>query len=562
MRILLLIAALLGVLSAARAEEARFGAISNPNLGLGLMGVHDWSPEQPFLDVMKTARPWIGHRPSAWGGMEEADLRTAGALDAEGWPLFIPPGMESIGTVILTDLPEAAVDTAGRYLVTWQGQGRLELRGRAANVAEAEGRITFDFTPGPGLVEIRIAATDAADPLRRIRVVREDRAALADSGEIFNPDFLARLEGVRLLRFMDWLATNDSTLAAPADRPLPGDYSWARHGVPVEVAVALANRLGTDAWLTVPHLARDDLVREMARVVARDLDPGLRVWVEFSNEVWNWQFQQAHWAEAQGLAHWGAEGAWVSFYALRATEVMDLWTQEMSPERVVRVIATQTGWPGLEEAILTPSLVLEDGGAPPYQSFDAYAVTGYFSAKLGYPERQPLLRGWLDESRAAARAQAASLGLTGEALEAWVDRHGMQGAIDRAVAELRDGSVSGDPNDSLVHLTGTLFPYHAEVAARHGLKLVMYEGGTHVTGIGPVAEDEDMTAFFTELNYSEGMGALYGELLAGWRAVSDAPFTHYGFVFTPGRYGSWGGLRHLSDDNPRWRALIRGCAPC
>ncbi|WP_124088136.1 hypothetical protein [Pseudogemmobacter humi] len=562
MRILLLIAALLGVLGAARAEEARFEAISNPNLGLGLMGVHDWSPEQPFLDVMKTARPWIGHRPSAWGGMEEADLRAVGALDAGGWPLFIPPGLEAIGTVILTDLPEGAMDTAGRYLVTWQGQGRLELRGRAANVAGTEGRITFDFTPGPGLVEIRITATDPADPLRRIRVVREDRAALADAGEIFNPDFLARLHGVRLLRFMDWLATNDSTLAAPEDRPLPGDYTWARHGVPVEVAVALANRLGADAWITVPHLAQDDLVREMAQVVARDLDPGLRAWVEFSNEVWNWQFRQAHWAEAEGLKRWGAEGAWVSFYALRATEVMEVWTGEMPPERVVRVIATQTGWPGLEEAILTPPLILENGGAPPYQSFDAYAVTGYFSSKLGYPERQSLVRAWLDDSRAAAREQGASLGLGGEALEAWTLRHGMQGAVEKAVAELRDGSLSGDPNDSLAHLTGTLFPYHAGVAARHGLRLVMYEGGTHVTGIGPVAEDEEMTAFFTELNYSAGMGELYGELLAGWRAVTDAPFTHYGSVFTPGRYGSWGGLRHLSDDNPRWRALIRGCAPC
>jgi hypothetical protein len=35
---------------------------------------------------------------------------------------------------------------------------------------------------------------------------------LLDAGEIFNPDWLARMRGVKALRFMDWMATNDSAL--------------------------------------------------------------------------------------------------------------------------------------------------------------------------------------------------------------------------------------------------------------------------------------------------------------------------------------------------------------
>jgi len=33
-------------------------------------------------------------------------------------------------------------------------------------------------------------------------------------------------------------------------------------------------------------------------------------------------------------------------------------------------------------------------------------------------------------------------------------------------------------------------------------------------------------------------------------------FNAYAGVFKPGRWGSWGHLRYLEDDNPRWRVLI------
>ena len=69
--------------------------------------------------------------------------------------------------------------------------------------------------------------------------------------------------------------------------------------------MALANDLQADPWFTLPHLADDDLVRTYAEIVRDGLDPGLRAHVEFSNEIWNWQFAQAHWAEAQGTGPLG-----------------------------------------------------------------------------------------------------------------------------------------------------------------------------------------------------------------------------------------------------------------
>ena len=69
---------------------------------------------------------------------------------------------------------------------------------------------------------------------------------------------------------------------------------------------------------------------------------------------------------------------------------------------------------------------------------------------------------------------------------------------------------------------------------------------------------EALTGFFTALNYSDGMGALYGDLLAGWARVSDQPFNAFVDVYRPNKWGSWGALRHLGDDNPRWRGAGKG----
>ena len=55
-------------------------ALGPPDHAIGLAGVADWSAQQPFINVMKTARPWIGHETGQWGGLTESDLREQGVL--------------------------------------------------------------------------------------------------------------------------------------------------------------------------------------------------------------------------------------------------------------------------------------------------------------------------------------------------------------------------------------------------------------------------------------------------------------------------------------------------
>jgi hypothetical protein len=357
---------------------------------------------------------------------------------------------------------------------------------------------------------------------------------------------------------MDWAETNDSELSYWEDRPLPNDVSYTS-GVPVEVMVRLANELGVDAWLNVPHLADDDFVRAYAELVRDQLDPALKVYVEFSNEVWNWQFSQARWADVAARARWDTKDKWMQHYGVRAAEVARMWTDVFAHEaekRLINVISSQTGWLGLEIDALSAPLAVKEGLEAPVKAFDAYAISGYFGGVLGLENREALVKGWLDESGVAAEAAAQAQGLTGQAATAYVATHLYDEAVKLAGRELRDGAISGDNADSLSDLLGRVWTYHAAVARANGLDLIMYEGGSHVVGIGPQVEDADLTAFFYHFNYSDEMGALYQTLLEGWTAVGGQLFTAYTDVYAPTKWGSWGALRHLDDANARWDALV------
>lgn len=542
-----------------------FDPVTNPNLAIGLNGIADWTVQQPFLDVIKTAREWTGNLPGQFGGWDHARLAAAGVLDDNGWPKAIPPELESLSLLLLTDLPAEAGGVAGRYLLTFEGKGNLEIAGRAQNVVLSDSQALFDYAPGEGTVALVITQTDPANPLRNFTLVREDRAVLLAQGKMFNPDWLDRIRGVKTIRFMDWMRTNNSTLARLEDRPKPSDYTWTRQGAPIEIVVELANELGANPWINIPHMADDALIRFYAETLRDQLDPGLTAHVEFSNEVWNWSFSQAAWAEEQGKARWGRESTWVQYYALRASEMADIFAEvfgDQADTRLVRILATQTGWIGLEDQILNAPDVMAEGKPAPASHFDAYAVTGYFSALLGSKEKAPLLRDWIARSEAQAKAEAQAKGLTGEEASAYLSTHRYDLAFTLAAEELATGSLSGDPSDSLADVTGRILPYQAEIARRNGLTLMMYEGGTHVVAYAELVEDQALTDFFTRFNYTPQMAALYEQLMQSWAQLTPAPFNAFVDVAAPSQWGSWGALRHLTDDNPRWQVLAKGCPEC
>lgn len=502
-----------------------------PALGLGLNGIADWSTEVAFVDVMKQARQWIGHLPGQFGGWGQDELQAGGYLDENGWPTSIPKELVKIETLTLTDFPTDASLQEGVYRLTYEGTGKVDLSGTARPLRYGKNEITFRFQPGEGHIGVVINETDpqgTGDYVRNIQVVREDQIPLLEAGVVFNPEWIAQIEDMRLLRFMDWMLTNGSPIETWQGRPMVQDYSYTRRGVPLELMLVLSNQIGADPWFNMPHLADDAYFTGFAEMVRDGLRPGLKAHVEYSNELWNFMFPQTHWSSAQARDRWGDQGAndWMQFAGMRAGEMARIWTDVFGAEhadRLVRVIATHTDWPGLEQGMLNAPRAVAEGAERPVDLFDAYAVTGYFGHELGTDDMAPKVLDWVEQDPTYALA------------------------VKNTVQVLREGSLKDLLSEAL--------PYQAKIAADHDLALIMYEGGSHIVGHADWAGNPDLTEFFTHLNYTPEMADLYRDLLAGWGAVGGTVFNAFVDVAKPTQWGSWGALRHLGDENPRHTAL-------
>lgn len=168
----------------------------------------------------------------------------------------------------------------------------------------------------------------------------------------WNPTFLAEVSAyAHVLRFMDWNRTNDQVDGAWSARARPNAAPGSR-GVAYEWQIDLCNRVKADCWINVVTLADDDHVTRLAQLIKDRLDPSLRVYVEYSNEVWNGGFPQAGYVDDQGVAmnimgdnQWYKGWAWYVYRAVRIFEGFEAVFGKDSP-RLVKVLAGQAGYEG------------------------------------------------------------------------------------------------------------------------------------------------------------------------------------------------------------------------
>ena len=533
--------------------------LTNPSLYMNLAFVEDWATSVPFIDVAKMMRPFFSLGENLWEWnllARHAELVEQGYTDGNGYVTSLPPGAR-ISTLLMTEMPAEAVSVSGRYRLTYEGEGTVLLSGAARNQTVNGNEIWFDYTAGMGPISIDITEIDpngTGNYIRDISVVREDHIDMFEVGAVFNPTWLEHIEDTRSLRFMDWMGTNASDESEWADRPQVGDAFWTDGNMPVEVMVALANQIGVDPWFNIPHLATDEYIENFATYVRDNLDPNLKAHFEYSNEMWNFSgaFTQTHWAVEQSESYFGADVTWMQFVGMKAAEmaqILDSVYGDEADARLVKVIGGQLNWLGLEEALLNaPAWVAEDpaNNRPPHEYFDAYTITGYFGRELAYGRSDDLLS-WISESRAAAEAEASVRGLSGEARAEYVEAHKFELAVNRSVEAIREGSLN--------EVVNVFWPHHREVADRYGLDLIMYEGGTHVDP-GPFRwSNPEVVEFMSYLNFSQELADIYPDLMAEWAKFGDGGFNAFTDIEKSGTYGSFGHLRHIDDETPRWHAL-------
>ncbi len=528
------------------------GTILNPVLGTNLSPVNDWESSQPFLNLFLSSRPWVTRRgdwSGPWDTGRQADLQ----LDANGWVRgwTASADLGRISTILLTGAAEGA-HPPGRYVVRWKGQGVLRLEGGHPIVAgnpATDRRLVIDFDGRtPLLITIDNPDTSGSgDHIRDIEVVEERLEPLLDAGETFHPVFLERVQDQRLLRFMDWGRINSpewdsqgnrvivpGTLAAMA-RPGDARYTGAA-GVPLEVMLQLANQVGSDPWICVPHTADDALVRQMAITVRDRLDAGLKAWVQFSNEVWNFGFEQAQHAFRAAAADLGPEvtSGWVQWYGVRAAQVAGIFRQ----------VFAETGSQGrlrtVFESLQLPETALT---APDYQrlglisrapaaSFDVFAANGYFGHSMSLAANHARLRQWIAAGEAGFTAAFAHLS---------------QGGGLPAGAEEGTESVAA---------LAQRFAEQRAVAAAHGLEMVAYEGGAHLINPFEGALPADIQDFLVALHRRPEMAGLYGQLLQAWKQAGGTVFVNFTDSGQPTPWGFWGTWEtFMQQSSPRAEAL-------
>lgn len=491
-------------------------------IGMNLAPVGNDSFEFPFIDRFKSFGAWyINGGTYGWYAAVPAEL-----LDANGWPASQPDGTNFVANVIL-DVPGSAPTT--RYVLTWAGTATFSFAG-ASVVSGDPGRIVIDSPSGGIAMSV---TTTSTDPIHDIHIVREDQVAAFAAGEVFNPDFLGYDRHWSVDRTMDWSCTNGSQLAHWADRPRVVDASW--HCVPIEVQVALANEVGADLWLNIPAHADDDYIRNAVQLVHDTLAPGLRLRLEYSNEVWNGSFEQSGWAASQATALWGDVSQPAEmYYGLRAAQMAAIARDVFAdaPMRLRAVIAPFPGWgdSSMDDAVEAGIGKAGVGTIP--SLFRDYAVTTYFGDELGYypgnEADRPIVLAW-------AEGGAAGLDLAFQELE-----HG----------GLLAGTGSLDWREST-------YARQAAKAASWGLSLVAYEGGLSMYWYAAAADGsaDARTDLVNRMLADQRMGALYTRMITDFRAAGGVLLNHFNDVGKIGVFGPWAVQQDLVNDTPRSSAL-------
>ncbi|MGL4631336.1 MAG: 3-coathanger stack domain-containing protein [Leadbetterella sp.] len=224
--------------------------------------------------------------------------------------------------------------------------------------------------------------------------------AYSSQADIWNPTFIDELEPYDHLRFMDWGLTNNSNLVQWADRRLPSDtnnrqLSQSGHangainpGLAYEWMIDLCNRTQKDLWVCLPHKTDSIYWRSLATLIHQKLDTNLKVYVEYSNEIWNANLGgQYAWCNTQGVANnlpgateWqkgAAYAMWQSFKIFKEFE--SVFGEAAMGIKIIRVFASGGN---LNLADLAFKNVSKNINWNQDQKVDLFAIAPYIGHRL------------------------------------------------------------------------------------------------------------------------------------------------------------------------------------
>ncbi|WP_420141344.1 hypothetical protein [Sphingomonas sp.] len=378
------------------------------------------------------------------------------------------------------------------FLVSWTGRvGRVRIP-RTTTIAQGSNYLRIKAAPEAASIQtmpMMVYGADVNNP-PVVSMVPAKHVAEWKAGKTWDPTFLEAIDGFSVLRFKDWQSTDR------LDNP----------GLPLAECLALANDLNVRPWVCIRHTASDAEIRAFLSALSKSRNKPI---VEYSNEVWNWSYAQSKYALAQAKAAWGETGHWQQWYGQRCGEIAKmargsgyeivLGTQPANPRLGAMV------WKGVDMS----GARNEDFGA----WISSFYVTGTLTSTDG-----PLVD-------LAARDD-----------------------IDGAVANLI--GTPSDAENRILSVGGLRKQYAAQaaIAREHGLRLIGYEGNTHLhVSRFPKEVQEQLVAFVDTLMHDPRSAKVMEANLDAWAEAGgedaciynmSSPATRNGFF---GVYGtaSW-----------------------
>jgi hypothetical protein len=224
---------------------------------------------------------------------------------------------------------------------------------------------------------------------------------------------------------------------------------------------------------------------------------------------------------------------WVQYMAVRTHQMCRVFREVFAGEewRVRCLISPQTGWRGLAPEVLDcPSWIEkhpEDESCTKY--VDAINISGYFGGCLS--SQPEVVAGWLREGREAALTKAFEQLTRGGVVEA----------------------CSGEDSDSVERAIDN-YRHFMQLAARRGLGLEVYEGGTHFDySAHAEGGDAEVAQFFVDVARDARMRDLYLRNYEGFRNAGGSTFNVWGWI-TPN--DAWANADSPTDlTHPKYRAI-------
>jgi hypothetical protein len=366
-------------------------------LSLGLVGLAYYLCACPFLNWYKMAGEY-GVTLESGAKLAGNAVFDKGYVDRATGEIANPVPRDAVSYSRIFYAYPGNVFADEHWSIKWNGKGLCAIGGipSGAQLMDNGARSgTFNFGQRLDNTWVQFEITDRDDPPRNIQIYQTRYASNFKAGEIFNPDWIAQIKDFGILRFMDWMGTNNSAIT-DFDQIADEKYiAWGqpltstspKGGVPLSIICKLANTTGCDIHFCIPHRATDLCVESIAGYFKEHLDPRLVVTFEYSNECWNFGFQQTAYCRSQAKSIPNLDpGSWYGYRSAQCMKIIgDVFTDR---SRWRGCLGTQT----VNTAVTEYSLLGVDyfrnnnpskGTLPIHALFDEISVTGYFGDVQG-----------------------------------------------------------------------------------------------------------------------------------------------------------------------------------